>query len=188
MVIGLGVLTRALLKLPDSRVSRLTAIEPSSVFRRHGLFSDVSAGPLGREARLGEVWQHMKTQPQALDHKITLLPPFSDSRSLPNVLPESTDLLEDDVLSSNIEAADEDAEMADLLAGGESSIFPAMEHSTSSKNSSTLLDQLRKESVDLSGQSSVQYQEGLRLAQPVAAKLKSLGGLDRPPGNPETVL
>jgi hypothetical protein len=56
---GIGVITRALLKLPPSHVSKLTAIEPASAFRIHGLGSQEPPGHADRETRIGQAWKKL---------------------------------------------------------------------------------------------------------------------------------
>jgi hypothetical protein len=52
-------LTRALLKLPSSHVSKLTAVEPASAFRLHGLGSQEPEGHADRETRIGQAWKKL---------------------------------------------------------------------------------------------------------------------------------
>jgi len=118
--LGIGVITRALLKLPPSHVSKLTAIEPASAFRIHGLGSQEPPGHADRETRIGQAWKKLTATHHAQQEALK---------------------------SKNVEISDESNDVNSMLGEtpGEPNTATVVD---GSRKASNLLEQLKKEAVD----------------------------------------
>lgn len=141
-------------------MAKITAIEPASAFRKHGLGSEEPDVHVDREERIGKAWRQLTAQ-------------YEREKREPSSGANKTEDRPNHLLSESSSRIDEDQDADCLLENGSSPMGLPVE----SKKGNSLLEQLKSEAVNLTGYPMSENQSN---ANPTSAKQSS--SADRPPG------